>query len=335
MSTLQYSFDLTKLNTLHLSSIANSYIQLNSLHQLTKIRELLPKFPCYFVLGGGSNIILPETYPGLVIHNQLRGIEIVAHNDAFKLVTAYAGENWDNFIAFCVKNGCYGLENLSLIPGSVGASPVQNIGAYGVEVKDFIDSVSVYDWESGEIRQYSNQECQFEYRNSFFKNKSRYLVISVTFKLATQAKLNLSYGDISKCMAAIDHPTAEDLRNCIIAIRQNKLPDPCKIANAGSFFHNPIIPKEHVQKLLTQFPKLPAYPTNKKNLEKVSAGWLIDNLGLKGFQKENLAIYEKQALVIVNYGQANQTELLTFARLIQEQIFKHYQINLNIEPIIL
>lgn len=333
MLTIQNSVDLTQLNTLHLNSIANHYIQLTALEQLDEIAAVINNYSRYFVLGGGSNLILPENYDGLVIHNQLKGVTFDNDGSDYKLVTAAAGEIWDDFVANCLENQAYGLENLSLIPGTVGASPVQNIGAYGVEVKDFIDYVTVYDLTIRKFVKLSNPECQFSYRNSYLKNKPQYLVTSVTFKLPKKAKLMISYGDITKQMANIDNPTADDLRACIIATRRSKLPDPAEIGNAGSFFHNPIIAAVQAQELKQRFPDLPIYPTTNTEQVKVSAGWLIDNLGLKGMRSGNLGVYPKQALVLVNYASANKDELIEFAKGIQSKVYEFYQIQLNIEPI--
>lgn len=335
MLTIQNSINLTQLNTLRLSSTTNHYIQLTTSEQLDEIASIITDYPRYFVLGGGSNLILPENYDGLVIHNQLKGITFDDDSSEYKLVTAAAGEIWDAFVANCLANQAYGLENLSLIPGTVGASPIQNIGAYGVEVKDFIDYVTIYDFNLRQLTKLSNAECQFSYRNSYLKNKPQYLVVSVTFKLPTTAKLMISYGDIAKQMATIENPTAHDLRACIIATRQSKLPDPAEIGNAGSFFHNPIVAAVQAQELKQRFPNLPIYPTANAEQVKVSAGWLIDNLGLKGIRSGNIGVYPKQALVLVNYANANKDELLAFAKEIQAKVYDYYQIQLNIEPIIL
>lgn len=335
MLAIQNSINLTLLNTLRLNSTTNHYIQLTTSEQLDEIASIITDYPRYFVLGGGSNLILPENYDGLVIHNQLKGITFDDDSSGYKLVTAAAGEIWDDFVANCLANQAYGLENLSLIPGTVGASPVQNIGAYGVEVKDFIDYVTVYDFNLRQLTKLSNAECQFSYRNSYLKNKPQYLVVSVTFKLPTTARLMISYGDITKQMATIDNPTAHDLRACIIATRRSKLPDPAEIGNAGSFFHNPIIASVQAQELKQRFPNLPIYPTANAEQVKVSAGWLIDNLGLKGTRSGNIGVYPKQALVLVNYANANKDELLAFAKEIQVKVYDYYQIQLNIEPIIL
>jgi UDP-N-acetylmuramate dehydrogenase len=334
MLNLQQNVDLTPLNTLHLRALASNYLELCQIEQLDSLAFAIQNFQNFFMLGGGSNLILPAVYDGLVIHNKLRGISITpSGQDVW--VTAMAGENWDDFVAYCTSQGAYGLENLSLIPGTVGASPIQNIGAYGVEVKDFIEEVLVYDLEFAKQVRLSKEECNFRYRNSALKNNARYIVISVSFKLSLKPNLNLSYGDVAHRMAAISSPTPHDLRNTIINIRQSKLPDPNDLGNVGSFFHNPILPEEKVQQLRVQYPSLPTFPTSDPDYIKVSAGWLIDNLGLKGMREGNVGIYDKQALVLVNYGSACQPELLEFAQRIQKQVHDHYDVLLNIEPIIL
>lgn len=334
MLALQTHVDLTPLNSLHLQSAASNYVLLEHVEQLEEIRSIIGTFPRFFILGGGSNLILPTMYQGLVIHNQLHGISICERGDE-RIVTAMAGENWDCFVDFCCSQGAYGLENLSLIPGTVGASPIQNIGAYGVEVKDFIDEIVVYDLHLGQQIKLSNKDCQFTYRNSFLKNNTRYIVISVSFKLSTVPRLNVSYGDVAQRIAALNNPSPNDLRNIIIEIRQNKLPDPNELGNAGSFFHNPILPEEKVQQLQMKYPDLPTYPTPNPGFLKVSAGWLIDQLGLKGLRENNVGIYSKQALVLINYGGAIQSELLKFAERIQSEVYHNYAIQLHIEPIIL
>ncbi len=334
MLNLQNNVDLTSLNTLHLKSIASHYVILDHVEQLDELNSLISHFPQFFVLGGGSNLIVPSVYQGLVIHNQLRGIQITELGQD-RIVTAMAGENWDDFVAYCIAHNAFGLENLSLIPGTVGASPIQNIGAYGIEVKDFIDQVLVYDLHKAQLITLSNSDCQFSYRNSVLKNNSRYIVVSVRFKLSAQANLNTSYGDVANRIASIESPTPKELRTIIIDIRQSKLPNPEELGNAGSFFHNPILHEKKVQKLLNQYPNLPCFATSEPEHIKVSAGWLIDNLGLKGLRQGNVGIYTKQALVLVNYGGACQTELLKFADWIQSQVNTHYELHLNIEPIIL
>lgn len=326
------NFNLDKLNTLHLQSIAKYYFELNSITQLNELKDYVKTFKHdYFILGGGSNLILPKLYNGLVIHNCLKGISI-DEQDQYNYVSVYAGEVWDEFVQYTIDNGCYGLENLSLIPGSVGASPVQNIGAYGVEVKDFIDSVTVFDFITGEIKVFNNQDCEFKYRDSMFKRNSNYLIISVTFRLLKTAKLNITYGDLAKSMANYTNPTALNLRNEVIKIRSSKLPDPKVIGNVGSFFHNPILCNEHADSLKEKYPNLPIYLVDEQH-KKVSAGWLIDNLGLKGFILGKMGVYDKQALVLVNKGGANKSDVMTIAQHIIQKVYDEYQVKLNIEPI--
>lgn len=324
--------DLSKLNTLHLQAIAANYIALQTEAQLPEIATIIQNYNRYFILGGGSNIILPELYSGLVIHNQLCGKTITDIGEYY-MVTAKAGEIWDDFVAWCLENGAYGLENLSLIPGTVGASPVQNIGAYGVEVKDFIDHIKVYDLKTNELIQLSNVDCQFSYRNSILKSIPNYLVLEVSFRLPKVSPLNCNYGDVKEKLASIPAPSAHDLRNCIIQTRQAKLPDHAEIGNAGSFFHNPIIDRAMAEQLKTQYPNLPIYPTGDKDKIKVSAGWLIDNLGLKGYRMGNVGVYAKQALVLVNHAKASKQELLALAEYIQTAVLDKYNITINIEPI--
>lgn len=330
---LQENVDLTPLNTFRLKSSASHYLALTQIEQLDSMSSLTSQFPRFFVLGGGSNLIVPPSYEGLVIHNQLRGVSMTTI-DGHRMVTAMAGEPWDDFVAYCNQNGAYGLENLSLIPGTVGASPIQNIGAYGVEVKDFIEDVCVYDLHDAKRVTLSHQACEFSYRNSSLKNNSRYIVVSVRFRLLATPKLRLQYGNLAEMLAGVPDPTPADLRRLIINIRQSKLPDPQEIGNAGSFFHNPILPEKKAQELLVKYPNMPMFPTTHPEYTKVSAGWLIDNLGLKGHRQGNVGIYTKQALVLVNYGGASQSELLRFADWVQAQIQNAYDVHLNIEPII-
>lgn len=334
MLTLQQNIDLSSFNTLRLNSIATNYVVLNDLNQLTNLKKLTDAAESYFILGGGSNVILPNQYNGLVIHNQLKGISVVEHNTCMQ-ITAMAGEVWDDFVVKSLESGGFGLENLSIIPGTVGASPVQNIGAYGVEVKDYIEYVTVFDLLDGKILQLTNDECRFSYRNSILKKMHNYLVLSVTFMLPKTAKLNCNYGDIQSKLNNIENPTAWDLREIIIQTRQSKLPDPAVIGNVGSFFHNPIIEATKASQLLAKYPKLPVYKTDIKDKLKISAGWLIDNLGMKGFTQGNFAVYDKQALVIVHNGGGEKSELLEFANLIQAKVLEEYDVRLNIEPIIL
>ena len=333
MLTILHHQDLTSLNTFHLSAQATNYCRLDNLSQLPAIREQLANFSSHLVLGGGSNILLPERYDGLVIHNHLRGISFEQQADAI-MVTAAAGEIWDDLVDSTLAHGAFGLENLSLIPGSVGAAPVQNIGAYGVEVKDFIEYVTVYDLTSGQTLDIPKSACGFAYSNIIFKTKPNYVVVSVTFRLSAIPQLKLSYADLAKAFADQANPTPAQVRQAVISIRRNKLPDSAQIGNVGSFFHNPLIPDAAAEKLASNFPGLPVYPADKAGHKKVSAGWLIDKLGLKGYRQGNIAVYDKQALVLVNHASATQQELLVFAHEIQAKVLAAYGVSINIEPII-
>ena len=288
----------------------------------------------FFVLGGGSNIILSEIFNGLVIHNKLMGINLVLDTDDYVLVSVNAGENWDSFVLYTLNNGMYGLENLSLIPGTVGASPIQNIGAYGVEVKDFIESVEVFDIKSKQSKIISKDECSFRYRNSMFKTHPNFIVTKVTFRLLKTPKLNAGYGDLVHKLSEISNPTPLDLRHVVIEIRSSKLPDPKIIANVGSFFHNPVVDIATAKILKDKYPNLPVFVVDDTH-SKVSAGWMIDNLGLKGYRLGNMGVYDKQALVLVNHDSATKTEVLEFARVIQDRVINEYGVVINIEPIII
>lgn len=330
---IKTNFSLNQFNTLRLQSLASQYIILDEISSLPQIANHVDNSK-FFVLGGGSNIILPEVFNGVVIHNQLLGINLVANADDYVLVTAFAGESWDSFVLYTLNNGWFGLENLSLIPGTVGASPIQNIGAYGVEVKDFIESVEVFDIKSKQTKIISRDECSFSYRNSIFKTHPNYIVTKVTFRLLKNSKLNARYGDLVHKLAEINNPTPLDLRNAVIEIRSSKLPDPKIIANVGSFFHNPIVENNIAKALKDKYPNLPVFVVDD-NHSKVSAGWMIDNLGLKGYKVGNIGVYDKQALVLVNHYAATKTEVLEFAGFIQDKVFKEYGVFINIEPIII
>jgi UDP-N-acetylmuramate dehydrogenase len=333
--TVSPDYDLKHLNTFRLPCCAKFFVELNQLADVVDSASYLKTQQVkYLILGGGSNVILPQGYLGLVIHNKLLGIELISHHDDYVIVEAMAGENWDYFVAHCLTQGWYGLENLSLIPGTVGASPIQNIGAYGVEVKQFIDYVKVYDLLEERFITLTNTQCQFGYRNSIFKRQPQLLVLAVGFKLLRRPKLNLGYKDIVQALDGIANPSPAMLRDVVVAIRKAKLPDPAIVGNVGSFFHNPIVSTKTAEQLKFRYDKLPIYPLDANSV-KISAGWLIDNLGLKGHVKGNIAVYAKQALVLINTGNATQAELLDFAAMIQQKITDNYGVSLNIEPLII
>lgn len=265
------------------------------------------------ILGGGSNILLTRDFDGVVVLNRLKGLHGKPLEDQRVLVSARAGENWHQFVLWTLENNWYGLENLSLIPGCVGAAPMQNIGAYGVEIKDLFHSLDAVHLQTGEHRTFSREECQFGYRESIFKRElaGQYLITDVRFILSKQAQVHTAYGAIADELRhmGIENPSPSDVSNAVIAIRSSKLPNPAEIGNAGSFFKNPVVEMALVQKLQANYPSLPVYPVDE-NHAKVAAGWLIEQAGWKGFEKEGrYGVHKKQALVLVHYRNATGIEI--------------------------
>jgi len=283
------------------------------------------------ILGGGSNILFTGNYDGIIIHNKILGKEIISETDSEILVRVGAGENWHDLVMWSVSEGYWGIENLALIPGTVGASPVQNIGAYGVEVKDTIVSVDAVDVISGEKKVYTYAECEFEYRSSFFKeNEGEYMLTYVTFGLSKKAKPQLSYKDIKAYLGDEENPTIQEIANAVISIRNSKLPKVGEIAMAGSFFKNPIIEKAEANLLINKFPDLKYFPTEDGKV-KVSAGWIIEYLGFKGLRVGDVGTYSKHALVLVNYGHATGQEVWEFAQKIIQKTYDVFGIDLEPE----
>lgn len=287
-----------------------------------------------FILGGGSNILFTKPIKALVIKNEIKGINIISQNKSFALVEAASGEAWSRFVNFTVKNNLFGLENLFLIPGTVGAAPMQNIGAYGVEVKDSLMSLRALDIKTHQIKTFSNSDCKFAYRDSIFKNKyrGRYFILSVTFKLSLKPNFKLDYGSIREELKVqgINRPSAQELINTIQRLRNSKLPNPGVLPSAGSFFKNPIIPRVQLKKLLIKFPDL-KYFTEENNKIKIPAGWLIEKAGFKGKKFGRVGMYEKQALVLINYGGATGREALHLVKKIQKVIKNKFDLELTPE----
>jgi UDP-N-acetylmuramate dehydrogenase len=286
------------------------------------------------VLGGGSNVLFSGDYDGCVLQNAIKGISIVEENDEHVYIRVGAGENWHELVLHTVQKGWGGLENLSLIPGCVGASPMQNIGAYGVEVKQTISTVEAWHKDTLEWMVFSNADCQFGYRESIFKTSFRnQLVIAyVTFKLSRQPVVQTSYGAIREALQAsgVVQPTIQDVSDAVIKIRQSKLPNPRELGNAGSFFKNPVIPASQAADLLMQYPNIPLYDA-QIGYKKLAAGWLIEQCGLKGYRDGDAGVHTRQALVLVNYGKANGPQLLAVARLVQDQVLKRFGVHLEQE----
>ncbi len=288
-------------------------------------------------IGGGSNLLLTRDVPALVLHMASRGKRIIDESAEQVLVEAEAGEPWHPFVLWTLDQGLAGLENLSLIPGTVGASPIQNIGAYGVEIKDVFAGLTALDSETGIIREFSQDDCAFGYRDSLFKQQpGRFLILRVRFALRRQAALHLEYGPIRQRLAeqGITVPSAQDVSRAVCAIRSEKLPDPQQLGNAGSFFKNPLVPAAAAQTLRDRYPELVGYPQADGQV-KLAAGWLIEKAGWKGFRDGDAGVHRLQALVLVNHGLATGVQLLDLARRIQADVLERFGVSLEIEPNVL
>lgn len=288
-------------------------------------------------IGGGSNLLLTRDVPALVLHMASRGKRIIDESAEQVLVEAEAGEPWHPFVLWTLDQGLAGLENLSLIPGTVGASPIQNIGAYGVEIKDVFAGLTALDSETGIIREFSEDDCAFGYRDSLFKQQpGRFLILRVRFALRRQAALHLEYGPIRQRLAeqGVTVPSAQDVSRAVCAIRSEKLPDPQQLGNAGSFFKNPLVPAAAAQTLRDRYPELLGYPQADGQV-KLAAGWLIEKAGWKGFRDGDAGVHRLQALVLVNHGLATGVQLLDLARRIQADVLERFGVSLEIEPNVL
>ena len=331
---IQTNFSLKSYNTFGIEAKAKQFV---AVHNLKDLRTVLQenKSNKKFILGGGSNMLLTKDIEALVIHIDLKGKKIIKEDDDFVWVESQAGENWHEFVIWTIDQNFGGLENMSLIPGNVGTTPVQNIGAYGTEIKDTFASCEAITIENQEIKTFTNQECHFGYRESIFKNetKDQYIITSVVYKLTKRNhKINISYGDISGELSKnnIKNPSLKDVSNAVIAIRQSKLPDPKELGNSGSFFKNPIISKTDFEKIHQQFPEMKYYEVSETQV-KVPAGWLIEQAGFKGKRFGDAGIHKNQALVLVNYGNATGQEILDVSKKIQETIFDTFGIHIEAE----
>lgn len=335
--SIQYDCSLRNHNTFGVNAQAYAFVEVTSPAILALIRSdsILSALP-RLVLGGGSNIVLTQDFPGLVMHMVMKGIDIVDVNDDFTLVRAAAGENWHEFVLWTLDRKLGGLENLSLIPGSVGAAPIQNIGAYGVEAKDYIHSLSAYDFQTGETITLHNSDCLFGYRDSVFKHRlqSRVIILTVTFAFPKKWRANVLYADVTRQLEqnGVTDPSARDISEAVISIRTDKLPDPSKIGNAGSFFKNPVVETRQRDALQSSFPGLVSYRQSDCEY-KLAAGWLIDQCGWKGQARGAVGVYEKQALVLVNLGGATGADIVHLADKIQADVFDRFGVKLEPEPV--
>lgn len=333
---IKKNFSLKKFNTFGINVYARYFVEVKNIEEIKKILDRYPSISKLF-LGNGSNILfLKNYYPGLVMKMGIKGKKVIKENDSQVIVQAFAGENWNEFVNWTIKKGFSGLENLSFIPGTVGAAPIQNIGAYGAEVKDTLIKVQTYETDNRKIREFTREECQLKYRYSFFKNphyRNKFLILSVFFLLKKKYKqLNTSYVEIQKELENMNVkiPTLNDLSLAIFNIRQKKLPNPKKIGNAGSFFINPIVGGLDFIKLKHQYPDITGYSISNHKV-KLSANSLIENIGWKGKKIDNVGIYEKKPIILVNYGKATGMDIYSFSEKITRNIKKKFGISLSRE----
>jgi UDP-N-acetylmuramate dehydrogenase len=328
------NFSLKNYNTFGIEAKAEQFVAVHTVPELKSILEQ-NKNQKKFILGGGSNMLLTKNIEALVIHIDLKGKKILKEDADYVWIESQAGENWHQFVVWSIEQNFGGLENMSLIPGNVGTTPVQNIGAYGTEIKDTFVSCEAINIENQEMRTFTKEECHFGYRESVFKNevKDQYIIISVVYKLTKQNhKINISYGDITAELAKnnVSTPTLKDVSNAVIAIRKSKLPDPAELGNSGSFFKNPILLKTDFEPIHQKFPEMRFFDISETEV-KVPAGWLIEQAGLKGKRFGDAGIHKNQALVLVNYGGATGQEILDVSKTVQDTVFETFGIHIEAE----
>jgi len=333
MSEIKEDFPLINYNTFHVAASSRFFVECND---IPSVRDFLSSTPAsvrpVFVLGGGSNVLFTKDFNGLIIHPVIKGIVKTGEKGGSVRVSVGAGEEWDGFVQYCVNREWGGIENLSMIPGTVGAAPVQNIGAYGVEVMEFIESVEGYQISNGKELQLSAKECRFTYRDSIFKRelKDQLIITRVNFRLSKNHSFNTDYPDLKKELNNYSETTLKSIREVVMAIRSNKLPDPSLTGNAGSFFKNPVIRKEQANSLLSFYPYIPLYGC-AEGRTKLSAAWLIDQCGWKGKRWGKAGTHKKQPLIIVNHGGATGEEILQCALKIQKAVMNKFAIKLEME----
>lgn len=333
---IQQNISLKPYNTFGINASAQYFTKFASLNELEELfnfhsaNEKMPKL----IIGGGSNILLTQDYKGLVAKNELRGIEVIKQDKDYVYVRAAAGENWNRFVLYCIENNLAGVENLSLIPGNVGASPMQNIGAYGVEIKDVFHQLEAFHIKEKKVKVFNAKDCEFGYRESVFKRKykGRFVITSVTFRLNKKPVFNINYGALQQELdkMGVQELSIKAVSQAVINIRQRKLPDPEVIGNAGSFFKNPTVTKEQFENLQKEFPDIVGYALNDDKV-KVAAGWLIEQCGWKGYRKEDAGCHKDQALVLVNYGNANGIDIYNLSTEITHSIEARFGILLERE----
>ncbi|MBS9777643.1 MAG: UDP-N-acetylmuramate dehydrogenase [Gammaproteobacteria bacterium] len=334
--TFEKQKNLKDYNTFGLESVAQHYFVIEQVSDLNELHAHMNDYEQYWVLGGGSNVILSSEVSGLTIHQRCQGIRILKNTQEATYVQAMAGEVWHDFVAFCLDNGCYGIENLAFIPGTVGAAPVQNVGAYGVEVSEFIEEVQAFDPKNGVMITLTAKDCEFAYRDSIFKKEAKDLIImSVVFRFPNTWQAKIDYPDVIKYFEGVsqDQITPKDVFDAIVAIRRFKLPDPKVQGSAGSFFKNPIVSAEQCEQLKKQYPNIPVYLQASGDY-KIAAGWLIDQAGFKGHVWNEVCVHQRQALVLVNVrGKASVDEVYEVADVIKTKILHQFGVALEEEPL--
>lgn len=333
--TIQHNISLKPYNTFGIDALAEKFVSVATTEELIQVLQQYPDTHKLFLSGGSNMLLTTSVITDLVVKLDMKGIEIIKETEDAVWIEAQAGEVMHPFVLWSIAQGYGGLENLSLIPGNIGTAPIQNVGAYGVEIKDVLVSCTALNINTLKTKVFSNAECHFAYRDSFFKNEGKgiYIVLSVVVKLTKHNHtLHLDYGDIRK---EIEHkgivkPTLQDVSDAVVAIRSSKLPDPAEIGNSGSFFKNPVVDKATFGVFNTRFPEAPFY-TMGENTFKIPAGWLIEQAGYKGFRRNDAGVHHKQALVLVNYGTASGEELIALAREIQQKVFNDFGIEIVAE----
>ncbi|RIV27704.1 UDP-N-acetylmuramate dehydrogenase [Fibrisoma montanum] len=337
MLNIQSHVSLKPYNTFGIEANARYWVEINAEDDLQTLLQLTDYtgFP-KLILGGGSNLLLTRSFDGLVVKISIQGIDVIREDDRHVYVKAGAGVNWHELVMYSVNHGFAGLENLSLIPGTVGAAPMQNIGAYGVEIEQVFDSLTAVHMPTGETRTFTHADCGFGYRESVFKRecKGQYIITSVTFRLDKQPTFHTSYGAIQETLSdmGVDENSLsiKAVSDAVIKIRRSKLPDPAEIGNAGSFFKNPEIPKTQFENLKEQYPAMPGYPIGDTTV-KLPAGWLIEQAGWKGYREGDAGVHARQALVLVNYGNATGDQILSLAHRVQASVAEKFGVSITPE----
>tara|TARA_B100001142_G_scaffold176646_1_gene176315 strand:+ start:30807 stop:31841 length:1035 start_codon:yes stop_codon:yes gene_type:complete len=338
MCNIINNFSLKEIHTFGINVRAKHFVSFESIIELKEIINSNVFFNNKsFILGGGSNLLFTKDYDGLIIHNKITGICILEDNNSNIIVEVGGGVNWHEFVMWSVSQKLSGIENLALIPGTVGASPIQNIGAYGAEVKDSIKRVYAFDIKKKKLKIFTNKECKFGYRDSIFKAnlKNKFIITKVEFTLSKIPLNKTTYGAIQEELKDLNlSPSPNNIARAVMNIRIRKLPNPDEIGNGGSFFKNPIIKTSDFKKLQKRFPKIVGHKTSEEET-KIAAGWLIDNAGLKGYRKGDAGVHNNQALVLVNYGNASGTDIISLSRMIQKKVLEKYGIQIEPEVTIL